>query len=235
MLTAVSLKPSKFVSPPVAIRTLRPGHLGTPGQRFRLWEGFDNPRGKLGRLLRLGAGSARVRFDEGIEVADFVDGDGNGHNFVAKKVKETDWSLGTLVVPIKEDGDMAENSDLGPEKEPGRFTQGKALSLRKSRQIKEEDEMAKSNGKGNGASLKPAKAAAKAATKVAKPTGDNPCRCGCGARVSKTYAPGHDARVFGWFKKVANGKMEFSDLPKTIQREVGDVKGLKKELAAHSR
>ncbi len=34
----------------------------------------------------------------------------------------------------------------------------------------------------------------------------SPCLCGCGTMVAKLFAPGHDARVKGWFIRVINDK-----------------------------
>ena len=34
---------------------------------------------------------------------------------------------------------------------------------------------------------------------------DTPCGCGCGELVARVFAPGHDARLAGWVKRVLRG------------------------------
>lgn len=69
---------------------------------------------------------------------------------------------------------------------------------------------------------KAAKPAAKPAAKSAKPAASkkaevlSKCLCGCGATTKSRFAPGHDARVHGWFKKVINGQMKKNELPSEL-------------------
>lgn len=62
-----------------------------------------------------------------------------------------------------------------------------------------------------------------------------PCACACGTATGGRFAPGHDARYFGWLKKIAAGTKEFKELPKAVQKVLVDVKGVKKELAGHGK
>lgn len=66
----------------------------------------------------------------------------------------------------------------------------------------EGDEMAK---KANG------KAAAKGKVKKAKaPQKLRSCACGCGGETTSYFMPGHDARLHGWVKKLADGRIDGS-------------------------
>lgn len=57
------------------------------------------------------------------------------------------------------------------------------------------------------------KAPAKAATKKAVVEKVmQPCTCGCGTPTGSLFAPGHDARVHGWGKKINDGRMKFSEI-----------------------
>ncbi len=56
------------------------------------------------------------------------------------------------------------------------------------------------------------KVVAKAPKKEKEPVVMKPCACGCATQVAKTFATGHDARVHGWMKKIADGRMKFSEI-----------------------
>ena len=83
----------------------------------------------------------------------------------------------------------------------------------------------------------PTKAAAPAPTKQAKPAPEakapkvkaekvvNDCTCGCGNKTGGLFAPGHDARVHGWGKKIDRGEMTFKQL--TEEGRLEAVKWLK--------
>lgn len=77
------------------------------------------------------------------------------------------------------------------------------------------------------------KAAPKAAAKPAPESKLNPCGCGCGEQVKRAFKQGHDARYYGWLKKVGDGRMQFQELPKSVQASLKDLSGAKKALAAH--
>ena len=48
----------------------------------------------------------------------------------------------------------------------------------------------------------------------------NECQCGCGTATRGNFAPGHDARVHGWQKKIANGQMKMGEIPAIAQRYI---------------
>ncbi len=49
--------------------------------------------------------------------------------------------------------------------------------------------------------------------------GPNFCICGCGTPIKpkSTFAPGHDARVHGWMRKIEKGEMDASELPEGLR------------------
>lgn len=80
------------------------------------------------------------------------------------------------------------------------------------------------------------KAAAKAKVKAEpKEKAQNPCECACGGVTGGRFCPGHDARYYGWLQKVTDGRMEWKELPKVVQKRLVDAKGLKAALAAHKK
>lgn len=52
-----------------------------------------------------------------------------------------------------------------------------------------------------------------ATAKTKEPKTLNLCGCGCGTPVKSSFAPGHDAKLHGWIKKLAAGKMLLTELP----------------------
>lgn len=65
----------------------------------------------------------------------------------------------------------------------------------------------------------------------AKASRDNDCKCGCGGKTGGSFSVGHDARYYGWLKKVAAGNMEFKELPRVVQKDLVDLKGVRAALA----
>lgn len=63
-----------------------------------------------------------------------------------------------------------------------------------------------------------AAAKAKANAKPKAETKMKPCGCGCGENVKKRFAMGHDARFHGWLKRVGDGRMKLSELPKQVRQ-----------------
>ncbi len=51
-----------------------------------------------------------------------------------------------------------------------------------------------------------------------------PCHCGCGRDTfgKAGFAPGHDARVHGWGKKIADGRLTFAGINKELNPEIKD-------------
>ena len=76
----------------------------------------------------------------------------------------------------------------------------------------------------------PAKKAAPVKKAAKAEVVQSPCKCGCGTMVNKNYAPGHDARVHGWAKKIQRGDMKFSEIPAIAQnflkKELGVTQGV---------
>lgn len=62
------------------------------------------------------------------------------------------------------------------------------------------------------------KAAAPKRVKVEKE--ESPCHCGCDTPTTgkKGFAPGHDARMHGWAKKIGDGRMTFAEINKTLTK-----------------
>ena len=50
--------------------------------------------------------------------------------------------------------------------------------------------------------------------KEAKP---NDCACGCGRKVKRTFALGHDAKVYAILRRVAKGEAEESAIPEAVR------------------
>jgi hypothetical protein len=45
----------------------------------------------------------------------------------------------------------------------------------------------------------------------------NVCVCGCGRKVMKNFAPGHDARVYSILKKVGRGEADETAIPAAVR------------------
>lgn len=115
----------------------------------------------------------------------------------------SDWSTATPVFP---GGDMGDTASLAAS-------------------AQEEDGVAKTK------TVKAPKAKAEKKEKAVVTL--KPCGCGCGEKVTRTFRPGHDARYYGWLKRVANGKMGYSELAKFVRLQLKDVAAVKAALKAH--
>lgn len=164
---------------------------------------------------------------------EFFDKDGKGHEFDDSGFRRAEWSAGTLVRPLISEGDMADNvanalvDDGGPTVGD---IKAKVEKMR-ARAAAIKAPVAAKSAKGNPLPAKVAPKATKVKAEKA-PRVMSACRCGCGGQTGGTFCPGHDARYFGWLKKVSGGTMEFKELPKHLQKEFVDVKGVKKALVA---
>lgn len=51
-----------------------------------------------------------------------------------------------------------------------------------------------------------------------------PCHCGCKRDTfgKAGFAPGHDARVHGWGKKIADGRLKFEEINNSLHEEIKD-------------
>lgn len=85
-------------------------------------------------------------------------------------------------------------------------------------------EVAKLNAKGNpvvegkSAKLVGKIKKAKAEGKVREPKLLNLCGDGCGAKVARRFAMGHDARFHGWIKRLSDGRMKPNDVPASVAK-----------------
>jgi hypothetical protein len=169
---------------------------------------------------------------------NFKDREGDPVEFVDGGFRRAEWSAGTLVRPLLEDDGMSDEKQIGLVEAPG----GPAPSADNIKatianmKAKVAAKIAKPVGKpkaGNpvGKPKGAAKPVAKAKTPK-EPKEQRPCLCACGGTTGGKFVPGHDARVKGWFKKIAAGDEEFTfnKLPKSLQKLVVDVKGVKKAL-----
>jgi hypothetical protein len=43
------------------------------------------------------------------------------------------------------------------------------------------------------------------------------CACGCGGQTSGHFVPGHDSRLHGWIRKLADGRMDPKELPAKVR------------------
>lgn len=174
----------------------------------------------------------------------FTDKTGEEHEFDDSGFRQSEWSSNTLVRPIVEEN-MSEGVNVSLVDAAGPPA---ALIEDIKRKV------AKMKAKASTLAKAPAKAAtpkapaakapaskakavapkAKAPAKVKGPTEkNNPCRCACGGKTGGNFVPGHDARFFGWLQRLTDGRMQFNELPKAVQKDLGDVKNAKKVLAAH--
>lgn len=156
----------------------------------------------------------------------FRDSDGEFHEFDDSGFKRTDWSAGTLVRPILEDEDMDETLVEGAAPTSVGI-KGKVAKLK--------DKAAASVGKGKpaGKGKQPMSEETKAKLRAKSRTKDNDCKCGCGNKTGGNFAVGHDARYYGWLKKIVAGEKDFKELPKSVQADLKDLRGVKASLAAH--
>ncbi len=47
----------------------------------------------------------------------------------------------------------------------------------------------------------------------------NECACGCGKKVRRTFALGHDRRVYAILQRVAKGEAEESAIPEAVRTD----------------
>lgn len=72
------------------------------------------------------------------------------------------------------------------------------------------------------AGTKKAAAAKKPAEKREKaPKTVRKCACSCGTETTGFFAPGHDARMHGWIKKLESGKIEAKEVPAAVRTKLG--------------
>ncbi len=157
----------------------------------------------------------------------FDDADGDHHEFESKGFRRREWAAGTLVIPLKE-GKMDEIANALVEEAgvPLEDIRAKVNRL----QGKAADIAANKGKVTRMPKTKKDKGPKAAKTKKGPRERNNKCRCQCGTLTGGTFAPGHDARFYGWLKKIASNDMEFSKLPAALRKEFGDIKGVKAAL-----
>jgi hypothetical protein len=108
------------------------------------------------------------------------------------------------------DAALLDAFDSTPISDPAEgLTDGDMVTARPT--TKREESMAKRAAKAAKANGK-----AKSAPKVKAEKVMKPCACACGGETASYFCPGHDARMHGWIKKLAEGTIEPKDVPKTV-------------------
>lgn len=157
---------------------------------------------------------------------DFDDAGGDHHEFESSGFRRREWAAGTLVTPLKE-GKMDEIASALVEEAGVPLEDIKAkVSKLQGRAA----DIAANKGKVKMPKKKKVKDPKAAKVKKGPRPRDNDCRCQCGTKTGGTFAPGHDARYFGWLKKISSNDMDFKELPAALRREFGDVKGVRAAL-----
>ncbi len=64
------------------------------------------------------------------------------------------------------------------------------------------------------------------------PKEKNECACGCGRETVRTFAPGHDAKVYVILRRVKLGEMEEAGIPVMVRSQPGLLEGMLAELPA---
>lgn len=185
------------------------------GDTFKLyWEGGRHPQGAEGTLLLINQSRARVRLLGESQTREFTERSGAVRVFKAPSVLETDWSPGTLVIKT---GTGEGEPIVGKMNFNPAAVQPEVLSKEDTVATK-----AKAKAKGNGKA------------KAVKKEPENKCGCGCGTMVMRTFAQGHDARFYGWAKKIAAGTLDPKDLPNAAAKAaLKDKAAARKALANH--
>lgn len=124
----------------------------------------------------------------------------------------SEWSAGTLVIPLEDD--MAEAEAVSQ------------VDAKKAR-LQALKDKAKAKAATGAA---PAKAAKVAAPKKEKVVSD--CKCGCGTKTGGSFAPGHDARYYGWLKKFVEGKLAWDQLSDVVRADLKTTQKAKAVYAA---
>lgn len=172
----------------------------------------------------------------------------NGREFVAHNNKNTEWSVETQVYRLDEGESMdsvpvdsAALSGAGepiprprPVPTPSFSTNPKEKIVSKntkkspSPEVKEKLAAAKERAKTKAKAVK-AEVGPSKSPKIA-----NKCKCGCGDETFNTFRPGHDARFYGWAKKIVSGKITPAEIPNASARALLSTKALAaKVLEAH--
>lgn len=184
------------------------------GARFAL---IDRTFTITGTVKHQSKGYTAVRLDGNSK--EVIIGD---QSFMAHSTSSTEWSSGTNVYVLKEGEDKemdsvpidsAALSGSGePIPTPRRVPTPTSLPLSTKEKIVATKGKIKDDAKAQ-ARIKLAELKNKEAKRVAKAEAGPSkaarvavkCRCGCGGDTKGMFCPGHDARFYGWAKKIAEG------------------------------
>lgn len=190
---------------------------------------------EIATLIRLGSGSAIVKIDGGQELVGFKDKNDVNHEYLGHRTRTVMWSLGTRVEVVQ----MPQLKRLSLRPVDDSVNEGEGHE-RVTPELKEHvmGELAKS-GKSTGAAPKGVTPGQKKAVPAAKakkaPKQKNPCQCGCGGETGGRFVPGHDARFYGWCKKIVEGKLKLSELGEVPRKLIKTLDGAKALLEGHKK
>lgn len=202
------------------------------GERFAL---IDRTFHITGTVKAQSQGYTSVRLDGGERTVTIGE-----RAFQAHGTSTTEWSKETRVYRMKEDGeeemdsvpiDSSALNGMGePIPTPRPVPTPASFAINKNKEktdvskpkpkIKED---AKAQERIRLAEIRNKEKAHKAKA-VAGPDGQkgpkplNKCRCGCGGDTKSQFSPGHDARFYGWAKKVVAGKLSPEEIPTAAGR-----------------
>ena len=198
------------------------------GERFAL---IDRSFQIIGTVKTQATGYTAVRLDGGDRTVTIGE-----RSFEAKGTSSTEWSKTTNVYRIGDDDMDSMPIDSGalsgsgePIPRPAQvptprtfpITTNKENTKVSSKTKIKDDPKAQARIK---LSEIKNKEKAKIAKAVAGPDGQkgpkplNNCRCGCGGQTKNQFNPGHDARFYGWARKIVNDKMSPNDVPNASAR-----------------
>lgn len=217
-----------------------------PGRKFELVLTATTPKPHKrirGLLVRVGPGTVAVVLEGSERERSFQTAEGQ------QVVLHTTggvvyWSPGTPVLPLSDKDGKAVTADvtrwttkqgLGVQEDPHHPANFEADNAQSA--PGEEKDMAQRNATlpGLGKSSKghsQHKAKTKGKAKPSAPKELHPCLCGCGERVAGRFRQGHDGKYYSLLKQVSRGDMQFNELPRQMQANLGSVAGVKKALAA---
>jgi uncharacterized membrane protein len=189
----------------------------------------------VGFLERVAPGYAQVTYidDHRVKHHRFVDSyTGEVQDFDSSGYRRAEWSAGTLVRPLESEDDMSETSEtplVGGDPISREDIKAKVTKMKAKASTAAAAPAGKAKAKAKGKPM--SEETKKKLREAAKRSKDNDCKCGCGNKTGGTFSVGHDARYYGWLKKVAGGTMEFKELPASVRKDLVDVKGAKAALA----
>lgn len=116
-------------------------------------------------------------------------------------------SFGDFEAAIDMDAEPAGGQLAASESETATTPEGKGMATATATRSH------KANGKAANGKAKAAKR-----EKVTKTV--RKCACACGGETTGHFLPGHDARLHGWIKKLADGRIEPKDIPSSVVKHL---------------